>query len=206
MSADVKRRVTHIFKDSGVSQSACHSGHTSQLTARGTAPPRMSMDGSSIEQRGYEKVHWRSRDSVGETKRIGSTLVESNVSCPVASKFSSEVNGTSVVFTCSGDHNLNRWPMQLPRDSGNSQLNGQKRNGTHWMQEGRDTPSTRRLALVRSVKEKVQPTSSTDVAEQFVDPTEVGKTSRRSVPVGQGQLFRAAETDQCIESESKANS
>ena len=49
------------------------------------------------------------------------------------------------------------------------------------------------LALVRIVKEKVQPTSSTDVGEQIPHPTEVGKTSKESVSVEQGQLLRAAE-------------
>ena len=40
-------------------------------------------------------------------------------------------------------------------------------------------------------------TSSTDMAEQASDPTEVGKTSQDFVVVEQGQLFRAADTDQC---------
>ena len=54
------------------------------------------------------------------------------------------------------------------------------------------------LALVRFAKEKIQPTSSTDVAEQFPDATEVGKTSKESVSVEQGQLLRAAKPDQCV--------
>ena len=37
------------------------------------------------------------------------------------------------------------------------------------------------------------PTSSTDVGEQIPYPTEVGKTSKESVSVEQGQLLRAAE-------------
>ena len=38
-------------------------------------------------------------------------------------------------------------------------------------------------------------TSSTDVAEPVTDSTEVGKTSKESVAVEQGQLLRAAERD-----------
>ena len=52
------------------------------------------------------------------------------------------------------------------------------------------------FALVRSVKEEVQPTSSTDAAERVPDTTEVGKTPKESVSVGQGQPLQAAEPDQ----------
>ena len=31
-----------------------------------------------MEQRQYKKVHWKRRDSVGEMKEIGSTMVESS--------------------------------------------------------------------------------------------------------------------------------
>ena len=41
-------------------------------------------------------------------------------------------------------------------------------------------------------------TSSTDVEEQFSDPTEVSKTSKESLSVEQGQPLRAAEPDQCV--------
>ena len=41
-------------------------------------------------------------------------------------------------------------------------------------------------------------TSSTDVAEQFPDPTEVGDLSKETVSVEQGQPLRAAEPDQCV--------
>ena len=40
--------------------------------------------------------------------------------------------------------------------------------------------------------------SSTDVAEQFPDATEVGKTTKKSVSVEQGQPLRAAQPDQCV--------
>ena len=40
--------------------------------------------------------------------------------------------------------------------------------------------------------------SSTDVAQQFSDATEVGKTSKESVSVEQRQLLRAAEPFQCV--------
>ena len=111
-----------------------------------------------------------------------------------------DVHGTSVTFTCSGDYFLSRQPRQLLHASGVSQTICQKRDG---IQEGEDTSSTRRLATVRSVGTLVRPiqedraTSSTDMAEQVSDPTEVGKTSQEFVVVEQGQLLRAAETDQC---------
>ena len=41
-------------------------------------------------------------------------------------------------------------------------------------------------------------TTSTDVAEQFPDLTEIGKTSKESVSVEQGQQLQAAEPDQCV--------
>ena len=44
-----------------------------------------SIDGSPSEQRGFKKVHWEKRDSAGETKRMGSTMVGSSVLFPVAS-------------------------------------------------------------------------------------------------------------------------
>ena len=68
------------------------------VTAKGTAPPLFSIDGSPIEQRGYKKVHWEKLDSAGEMKRIGSTMVKSSVLFPVASVSSLEENGASVVF------------------------------------------------------------------------------------------------------------
>ena len=84
--------------DSGASRSACPFGYAPDVTSKGTAPPLYSLDGSSIEQRGYKRVHWEKRDSAGELKRIGSTMVESSVLFPVASVSTLEENGTSVVF------------------------------------------------------------------------------------------------------------
>ena len=60
-----------------------------------------AIDGSPIEQRGYKKVHWEKRDSAGETKRIGATMVESSVLfCFLLRVFRvwKRMNGTSVVF------------------------------------------------------------------------------------------------------------
>ena len=98
--AAVQRPETHIGMNSGASRSACPIGYAPDVSAKGTAPPLLSIDGSPIEQRGYKKVHWEKRGSAGETKRIGSTMVESNVLFPVASVSSLEKNGTSVVFSC----------------------------------------------------------------------------------------------------------
>ena len=176
------------------------------MTARGTAPTLFSIDGSSIEQRGYKKVHWKICDSVGEMKRIGSTMVESSVLFPVASVLSLEVNGTSVTFSCSGDYFLIRLQKPLPQSSGVRRLTV-KRNGTCWLQADRrvtveDKSSVNMLAgfspsQIAPMQEGVA-TSSTDVAEQFSDPTEVRKTSKESVSVEQGQPLRAAEPDQCV--------
>ena len=79
MIVAVRRPETHICIDSGASRSACPFGYAHDVSAKGIAPPLFSIGGSPIEQRGYKKVHWEKRDSVGETKRIGSTMVESSV-------------------------------------------------------------------------------------------------------------------------------
>ena len=176
MSADVQRRETHMCVDSDASRSACHFGHAPEVTARGTAPTLFSIDGSSIEQRGYKKVHWKNCDSVREMKSIGSTMVESSVLFPVASVLSLEVNGTSVTFPCSGECFLIRQPMPLPQSSGVPRLTVQKRNGSCWLQADRrvtveDKSSVNMLAgfslsQIAPMQEGVA-TSSTDVAEQF---------------------------------------
>ena len=56
--ADVQRREKHSCTD-GASRPTCRFGYVSELTTRGTAPPLPSIAGSSIEQRGYKKVHWK---------------------------------------------------------------------------------------------------------------------------------------------------
>ena len=76
--AAVHRPETHICIDSGASRSACPLGYAPNVTAKGTAPPLFSIDGSSIEQRGYKRVHWEKRDSAGKMKRIGSTMAVSS--------------------------------------------------------------------------------------------------------------------------------
>ena len=58
MIAAVQRPETHICIDSGASRSACRIGFAPDVSAKGTAPPLFSIDGSLIEQRGYKKVHW----------------------------------------------------------------------------------------------------------------------------------------------------
>ena len=79
--AAVQRPETHICIDCGASRSAF--GYAPDVTAKGTAPPLYSVDGSSIEQRGYKRVHWEKRDSAGEMSRMGSTMVDSSVLFPV---------------------------------------------------------------------------------------------------------------------------
>ncbi len=132
--------------------------HAPDVSAEGTAPPLFSIDGSPIEQRGYKKVHWEKRDSAGETKRLGSTMVESSVLLPVASVSSLDENGTSVVFSCSGDCNLSRQPMPPPSQSQRvSHVKLQKHNGSCWLQADRrvtfdDKSSANAFAGFSSVK------------------------------------------------------
>ena len=164
----------------------------SELTTSGTAPPLHPFAGSSIEQRGYKKLHWKERDSVDEMKEMESTLVESSRLVLDASVVSLEMNGTSVTFTCSGDYDPSRQPR--PR-------------GTYWVQANRRVKveaksSENKLAgvfpsWITTVQEGGA-TSSTDVAEPVADSSEVDKTSKESVSVEQGQLLRAAEPDQCV--------
>ena len=176
------------------------------VTAKGTAPPLYSIDGSSIKQPGYKKVHWEKRDSAGEMKRIGSTMVESSVLFLVASVPSLEENETSVVFPCSGDYYLIRQPIPPPsQSSGVSHMKLQKRNGTCLLQADRrvtvdDKSSANTLAGFSSVQmapiEEGGAASSTDVAVPLPNTAEAGKTSKEPVSIEQGQPLRAAEPGQ----------
>ena len=87
VSADVQRREKHSCRD-GASRSACLLGYVSELTTRGTAPPLSSITGSSIEQRGCKKVHWKERGL--------NTLVESSRLVLVMSVLNLEMKVTSV--------------------------------------------------------------------------------------------------------------
>ena len=60
-------------------------------------------------------------------------MVESSVLFPVASVSSLEENGTSVLFSCSGDYYLTHQPMPPSPSSGVSQLKLQKRHETSWL-------------------------------------------------------------------------
>ena len=203
--AAVQRTETHMCFDSGVSRSACPCGSAPDVTAKGIAPPLFSINGSSIEQRGYKKVHWENRDSAGGMKRIGSTMVESSVLFLVASVPSLEENETSV-FPCSGDYYFIRQPIPPPsQSSGVSHMKLQKRNGTCWLQADRrvtvdDKSSANTLAGFSSVQmapiEEGGAASSTDVAVPLPNTAEAGKTSKESVSIEQGQPLRAAEPGQ----------
>ena len=59
--AAVQRPETHICIDCGASRSACPLGYAPDVTAKGTAPPLYSVDGSSIKQRGVQE------SALGET-------------------------------------------------------------------------------------------------------------------------------------------
>ena len=63
-----------------------------------------------MEQRAYEKVHWKERGL--------NTLVESSRLVPVRSVSSLEQHGTSVAFTCSDDYDPSRHPRPLLQSSG----------------------------------------------------------------------------------------
>ena len=76
----------------------------SELTTRGTTHPLSPISGSSIEQRGYKKVH--------STERGFNTLIESSRLFPVRSVFSLKMNGTSIAFSCSGDYDPSRQPIR----------------------------------------------------------------------------------------------
>ena len=174
-------------------------GFVSELTTRGATPPLSPISGSSIEQRGYKKVHW--------TERGLNTWVKSSRLVPVMSVLSLERNGTSVAFTCSGDYDPSRQPKPLLQSSGVSLLNDQRRSGTHgvqanWQVTAEGKSSVNKLAGVfPSQSTTVQEggaTSSTDVAEPAAGSTEVYKTAKESVSVEQGQPLRAVEPDQCV--------
>ena len=83
VSADVQRHEKHSCRG-GASRSACRFGCVSELTTRGTTPPRSPIAGSSIELRGYKKVHWKERGL--------NTLVESSRLVPVMSVLSLDKN------------------------------------------------------------------------------------------------------------------
>ena len=84
-------------------------------------------------------------------------MVESSVLFPAASVSSSEENGTSVVFSCTGDYYLIRQPMPPPSQSqGVSHVKLQKHNGTYWFQADRrvtvdDKSSANALTVFSSV-------------------------------------------------------
>ena len=98
----------------------------SESTTRGTTPPLSLTSGSSIEQCGYNKVHW--------TQRGFNTLIESSRLFPVMRVLSLKMNRTSVAITCSGVDDPSRQPRPLPQSAGVSLLNDQTRSGTCWMQ------------------------------------------------------------------------
>ena len=118
------------------------------------------------------------------------------------------MNGTSVAFTCSGDHDdPSRQPRSLLQSAGVSLQIDQTRNGTYWMQVNWQVTvdgeaSVNKLAGVfpsqSTTVHEDGATSSTYVAEPVTDPTEVYKTTRKSVSVEQRQLRRAAEPIQCV--------
>ena len=194
----VQRREKHSCPY-GASRSACRFGYVSEWTTRGTAPPLSSIAGSSIEQRGYKKVHWKE-------SRLN-TLVESSRLVSVMCVSSLEMKETSVGFTCSDECSTSQQPKLLLQSSGVSLLTDQIRSGTYWVQADRQVTvegksSVNKLAgLFPSSITTIQEcgaTSSTDVAEPVADFTEVDKTLKESLPAEQGQLLRAAEQDQGV--------
>ena len=128
-------------------------------------------------------------------------MVEPGVSFLVASVSSLEENGTSVVFSCSSDYYLIRQPIPPPsQSSGVSHMKLQMRNETSDRRITVDDKlSTNTLAGFHSVEMVIiqeggvaSPTHVA-VAEPLPNAAEVGRTSKESVPIEQGQPLRAAE-------------
>ena len=97
-------------------------GFVFELTTRDTARPLSPIPGSSIEQRGYKKVHWKERGL--------NTLVDSSRLVRVMSVLSLERNGTSLAF----NYDSSRQPRPLLQDSRVSLLTDQMRCGTYRVQ------------------------------------------------------------------------
>ena len=159
-------------------------GFVSKWTTRGTTPPLSPISGSSIEQRGFKKVHW--------TESGLNSLIKSSRLFLLVSVWSLKMNRTSVAFTCSGDYDPSGQPKPLLQSSRVSLLTDRTRSGTCWVQaiwrvtvEGKS--SVNKLA-------GVFPSQNTTVT----DSTEGDTTSNESVSVEQGQLLRTAEPDQCV--------
>ena len=161
-------------------------GFVSELTTRGTTLPLSPTYGSSIEQRGHKKVHWK--------ERVFNTLVKSSRLVLVMSVLSLERNGTSVALTHSGDYDSSRQPRPFLQSSRVSLRTDQMRSGTCWVQanwrvtvEGKS--SVNKLAGVFpspiTTVQEGGATSSTDVAEPVTDFTEVHKTLAESVASSQ---------------------
>ena len=198
VTADVQRRETHNCIG-GASRSACRFGRLSELTTRSTTPPLSAVTGSSIEQRGCKKVHWKER-------RLN-TLAESCRLVPVMRVSSLEQKGISVGFTCSDEYSASLQPKPLLQYPVVSLLTDQTRSGTCWGQAdwrvtGQDKSSVNKLAEVCpspiTTIQEGGATSSTDVTEPVADSTEVNKTLKESDPAEEGQLLRAAEHDQGV--------
>ena len=205
MIAAVQRAETHICKDSGASRSACPINWLwTRCVQHRHCFRLMDLQLSSVGTRKCTGT----RGSSGETKRIGSTMVESSVLFPVASVTSSEENETSVVFSCSGDYYLIRQPKPPPSKSeGVSHVRLQKHSGTSWLQADRrvtvdDKSSANALAGFSSVQlapiQEGGAASSSDVAvaEPLPNSGEAGRASQEAVPIEQGQPLRAVEPDE----------
>ena len=135
-------------------------------------------------------------------------MVESSVLFPVASVSSSEENGTSVVFSCTGDYHLIRQPVPPPSQSqGVSQVTLQKHNGTYWLQADRrvtvdDKSSANAFAGFSSVHlaplREGGAASSSDVAvaDRYRILQRLEESHERAVPIEQGQPLRAVEPDE----------
>ena len=164
-------------------------GFVSDSDTRGTTLPLSPISGSSIEQRGYKKVHW--------TERELKSLVESSQFVLVRSVSSLEQNGISVAFTCSDDYDPSRQPREF-----SCWLN-KMRSGTCWVQanwrvtvEG-ESSVNKLTEVFSSQNTTVQEVgaASSDVAEPATDTTEIYKTAKETVSDEQGQLLRAVEPD-----------
>ena len=156
-----------------ISRSTCRFGRVSELTTRSTTLPLSPITGSSFEQRGYKKVHWRERGL--------NTFVESSQLVLVRSVSSLEQNGilvtppvrTTTIRVDSQDRCCNLQEFHCWLNKREVERFGEQAN---WRATLDGESSVNKLAGVfpsqNTTVQEVGATSS-DVAEPATDSTEI---------------------------------
>ena len=186
VSADVQRRKKHSCIGDGMRIEG-RFGCVCELITRVTTPPLSPIAESSVEQHGYVGT----RNAHGKEHGFN-TLVESGRLVPVKSVLCLEQNGTSVVFTCSGDHEPSRQPRlllkPLTQSSGVSLLTDQTRIGTFGVQANwRVTVEGK--SSVNRLTEVLPSQNTTDVAEPATDSTKIDKTAKEPCPLNRDSYY-----------------